>query len=248
MDVEAQPLPVNDVDAVLFVAAGELPGADFDEATHTWNVGNQRARVVVATDGALPAAFACRADDLMPYLGVAVAGVPNYFLLTGPDLAAQKGYIAKCLAHLERSGGTRIEVRSSTQRYFSGRSRGPSPRPGRFWRKVGRRIPSAFEVRALSDGFDDDLYEGPAEVRIGSHNHPVHARLAGRLDPIDGRYHWQGMIFDNGLDVRLPQPVTVSVAGRTADARLTERTPWSTFSVVGVGAPPYALADPAPPD
>ena len=52
-------------------------------------------------------------------------------------------------------------------------------------------------------------------------------RLSGRLDPIDGRYHWQGTVFgalpDDVLTKR-PQ-CALTVGDRTAEARITERTP-----------------------
>ncbi|MGZ5397537.1 MAG: DUF4873 domain-containing protein, partial [Mycobacterium sp.] len=32
--------------------------------------------------------------------------------------------------------------------------------------------------------------------------------LAGHVDPIDGRYHWQGTVFDElPTDVKLPQQI-----------------------------------------
>ena len=234
-----------DLDTVLFVGAGHCDASDarFDETTHTWTVGDRRARVVIATDGLLPSEFACRADGLEPYLGVAVHGVPNYFLLTGPDTAAQKAYIAKCLDYLSRTDGTRIEVRSSTQRYFNDRSSGRTRRRGHYWRRVGRRIPSAFEVSSRDDenDADDDVYDGPATLRIGDQSRGTRVRLTGRIDPIDGHYHWQGTIFDVGLGVKLPRDVIVEVGERTAAGRLTERTPSAAYSVVGIGAPPFPL-------
>ena len=81
------------VETVLYVGAdGPDTQPQFDETTHTWTVGDRRARVIIATDGALPTGPAQLdwADGLDPYLGVAVHGVPNYFLLTGPDTAAHK--------------------------------------------------------------------------------------------------------------------------------------------------------------
>lgn len=231
------------IDTVRYVDTTDAADAEFDEATHTWAVAGRRIRIAIATDGALPAALACRVDGQRPYLGVAVHGVPNYFVITGPDTAAQKGYVAKCLAHMSRTGSSRIEVRPSAQRLYNERSPGGAHRSGRYWRRVGRRIPSAFEVR--SHGFeldvDDAVYDGQAMVVIDDRNHEAHVRLTGRVDPVDGHYHWQGTIFDTGLDVRLPKDVMVTVGERTAAGRLTERTPWSTFSVTGQGAPPFAL-------
>ena len=87
------------------------------------------------------------------------------------------------------------------------------------------------------------VYDGPAAVRVDETEHAVRVRLTGHLDPIDGRFHWRGMVFELSREAaaRLPQRVDVSIGSRTAQASLTEVTPWGTFSVVGVGAPPYAL-------
>ena len=219
---------------------------DFDEATQTWTVAARHARGVISIDGALPAERAYRADELAPYLGVAVHGVPNFFLLTGPDTAAQKGYIAKCLDYMSRTDSTRIEVRSGTQSYFNARSSSRKHRRRHYWRRVGRRIPSAFEVSSQADNGrdpDDGVYDGPATVRFDDCSYDTQARLTGRLDPIDGHYHWQGTIVDTGFEVKVPRDVTVVVGERQAAARLTERTPWERYSVAGVGAPPFALAE-----
>lgn len=234
---------MTDVDTVLYAGRPDMDTAEFDEATHTWTVAGRRARVVISIDGALPAE---RADELAPYLGVAVHGVPNFFLLTGPDTAAQKGYIAKCLDYMSRTDSTRIEVRSGTQSYFNARSSSRPHRRGHYWRRVGRRIPSAFEVSAQADdghGSDAGVYDGPATVRVDDRSYDTQARLTGRLDPIDGHYHWQGTIVDTGFEVKLPRDVTIVVGERQAPARLTERTPWARYSVAGVGAPPFALAE-----
>ncbi|MEO3757961.1 DUF4873 domain-containing protein [Mycobacterium sp. B14F4] len=90
------------------------------------------------------------------------------------------------------------------------------------------------------------VYDGPAAMRVGDVEHAVRVRLTGHLDPIDGRYHWRGMVFELASDAaaRMPQPVCVSIGPRTAAAQLTEVTPWGTYCVAGVGAPPYPL-DPA---
>ncbi len=88
-----------------------------------------------------------------------------------------------------------------------------------------------------------DLYDGPATIRCGDAESVVRVRLAGRLDPIDGRYHWQGTVFDALADgVKLPHQVTVAIGPHKADARITERTPQGGYSVAGVGAPPFEMA------
>ncbi|HEX2211953.1 MAG TPA: DUF4873 domain-containing protein [Mycobacterium sp.] len=87
------------------------------------------------------------------------------------------------------------------------------------------------------------VYDGPAAMRIGEADHPVRVRLAGHLDPIDGRYHWRGMVLEWTPEtaLRLPQPVSISIEGQTAEGQLTEVTPWGTHSISGVGAPPYLV-------
>jgi Domain of unknown function (DUF4873) len=89
-----------------------------------------------------------------------------------------------------------------------------------------------------------DLYDGPATIRVGDEERTVRVRLSGHLDPIDGRYHWQGTAFDALPDgVKLPRQVAVSVGDGYAEARITELTPWGSYSVAGVGAPPFALGN-----
>jgi hypothetical protein len=236
--VEAQRFFVSDIDDVAFVNAHRLIDPAFDETTHTWTLQSpsgdrHRARVLIATDGAVPAG----ADADEPYLGVAVHGLPNYFLITGGDVAAQKSYIAKCLQVMADTGSTRMEVRYSTQRYFSGRKRS---RPIQ-WRRVAKHIRSAFDLSSHI-AVENDLYDGRATVHIGDDGRDVRVRLAGRLDPIDGQYHWQGTVLEPlpGAE-KLPQPATVTIGNRSAAARITERTPQGGYSVVGVGAPPFAV-------
>jgi hypothetical protein len=68
--------------------------------------------------------------------------------------------------------------------------------------------------------------------------------LAGHIDPIDGRYHWQGTVFDElPVDAKLPKQITVTVGDHHAKARIVERPPQGGYSVAGVGAPPFALDD-----
>lgn len=89
-----------------------------------------------------------------------------------------------------------------------------------------------------------DLYDGPATVCVGDLERTARVHLCGYLDPIDGRYHWQGTVFDTLPDsTKLPQPVTLSVGEKTVGARITERPPQGGYSVAGVGAPPFALDD-----
>jgi hypothetical protein len=229
-------------EAVLYVR-GPVD-AEFDEHTHTWRVGDRSAQVLISTDGALPASAPASARELRPYLGVAVHGVPNYFLLTGPDTAAQKSYIARCLRYLDRRDGSRIEVRPGTQRMYNDRSRDRGHRRGRYWRAVGAKIPSAFDVRSAgSDTQDDDVYDGPATVTVTGREVPARVRLTGQMDPIDGRYHWRGTVIADLGDLTLPLEIDVAAGAQPVSARLTERTPQAGYTVTGTGLPPFALAD-----
>jgi cation diffusion facilitator CzcD-associated flavoprotein CzcO len=179
-------------------------------------------------------------DGMEPFLGVAIQGFPNYFLITGPDAAAQTRYVAECLALMDRNASTRIEVLRSSQQVFNERAHlGPAqPFP----------VASAFD---LSSGArcDDQTYDGLATLTIAGMSHPVRARLSGRLDPIDGRYHWQGTLFSSPAQplpdevLRQIRTATLTVGDRSAAARIVEQTPWGTHSVAGVGAPPYAMTE-----
>ena len=169
---------------------------------------------------------------------MAVHGLPNYFLITGPDVAAQKSYIAKCLQVMADTHATRIEVRHSTQRYFAEQSADPD-------RSAGGASPDTsdapFDISS-DTAVEDDVYDGDATVHIDDASRLAHVRLTGHFEPIDGHYHWQGTILGQlpGTD-KLPQPATVTIGNRSATARITERTSQGGYSVVGVGAPPFAL-------
>ncbi|OBA72665.1 DUF4873 domain-containing protein [Mycobacterium sp. 1554424.7] len=194
--------------------------------------------IVYGTGFAVPDAVSGEAgwrDGMEPYFGVAFRGLPNYFFISGPDTGAQARYVAECVGLMERTGSTRIEVRRSSQRVFNERVYVRSPRP--------QQVASAFD---LTSGGDDATYEGAATLTIAGSDHPVRVRLAGRLDPIDGQYHWQGTLFGSaalpGEALRQARAATLTVGERSASARIVEQTPWGTHTVAGVGAPPYALS------
>lgn len=174
-------------------------------------------------------------DGMEPFCGVAVRGFPNYFFITGPDPGAQARYIVECLKLMKRTGSGRIEVRASSQHVFNERAqlRPAEPPP----------VASAFDLSA-SVPAGGDAYDGAATLEIAGSRHPVRVRLTGHLDPIDGRYHWQGTVFGSPPDdLKRARTATLTVGERSAPARIVERTPWGTHSVAGVGAPPYALSN-----
>jgi hypothetical protein len=158
-----------------------------------------------------------------PYLGIALHGFPNYFMLNGPVL--------ECLQLL--NGRTRIEIRRSGQQVFNERVHLHAPRPC--------HLASAFDV---SSPVHDDGYDGPATLTAGGRSEQVRVRLTGHIDPIDGQYHWQGTIFGQlPPDLTRPRTLTLAVGDSSAPARITEETPQGTHSIAGVGAPPFAIAD-----
>jgi hypothetical protein len=229
------------ITGIAVIAADELDGASFDEATHTWTLSTCRARVVVTNQ------TRSGRGDLAPYLGVAVHGVPNYFMVTGVDAVADArlDYIAECLRLMHRTGSTRIEVLFSTQRTFTLRGADKSDRAdASYWRRMAKAAPSAFDMSS-DVGVVDEIYDGAATLLLGDDERRVRVRLSGRLDPVDGRYHWQGTVFDE-LSAEVltgSKPVTLTIGDRSAQCRVTERTPQGRYSVVGVGTPPYALDD-----
>ena len=176
-------------------------------------------------------------DGMEPFLGVATRGFPNYFFITGPDLAAQARYVAECVGLMKHTASTRIEVLRSSQQVFNERAHVEPAQPF--------PVLTAFDLS--SGAADDETYDGVATLTIAGTCHSVRVRLTGHLDPIDGHYHWQGTVFSSPAQplpaeaLKQARTVTVTVGERSAPARIIERTPWGTHSVAGVGAPPYGL-------
>ena len=99
---------------------------------------------------------------------------------------------------------------------------------------------STPSAEGTAAGHRDDAYDGPATLHVGGADYAVRVQLAGHLEPIDGQYHWQGMVFAALPDDVLKQPMaTLTVDGRSAPARITERTPQGGYGVTGVGTPPF---------
>ncbi|OBA59738.1 DUF4873 domain-containing protein [Mycobacterium sp. 1100029.7] len=177
-------------------------------------------------------------DGAEPFLGVAVHGFPNYFWVPGPDVGAQTRYVCECLRLMKRSASTRVEVLRSSAQVFNERAQ---LRPAKPF-----AVASAFDLSSAAPA-DDGTYDGVATLTIDGTAIGVRARLAGRLDPNDGRYHWQGTVFGSPTEplpeemLRQIRTATLTVGERSAPARIVEQTPWGTHSVAGVGPPPYAI-------
>jgi hypothetical protein len=200
-----------------FAGATVLPEAvpaRFDSDDEQWTVitaagDRATARVVV---------------DTRPSANPAVAahGAPNYFRIPGRDAGRESRYVARCLELMQRSGATRMEAK----------------RPVRLRRWLPQPVATRFDLSGSEPG-PDELYDGPADVTVDGRSLSCRVRLTGHLNTIDGRYHWQGTVFDT--QAYGARELTVSVAQRTCVARIAERTPWNTVMVVGVGDPPFEL-------
>jgi hypothetical protein len=110
----------------------------------------------------------------------------------------------------------------------------------RVWRRSGflpnEKIAAPFDEEDESGTFIEDVYDGPATVD----GRPVRVRLTGHLDPIDGRFHWQGTVFDAPAET--PRgAVSVVIDGNAVTGRCTERTQQGGYQIAGAGAPPFRL-------
>jgi hypothetical protein len=112
----------------------------------------------------------------------------------------------------------------------------------RLWTRT-HFLPATSSAPAPDDdvvGQRPEVYDGSAVLRVGDADHRIRVRLSGRVDPIDGRYHWQGTAFGSLPDDVLKQPkATLTMNGRSVAARISERTPQGNYGVVGVGTPPF---------
>jgi hypothetical protein len=116
----------------------------------------------------------------------------------------------------------------------------------RLWRRTNFLPAAPSSTVADSDPMagERDTYDGPAVLRIANEDHAVRVRLAGHLDPIDGRFHWRGTVHGTLPSEALRRPEALLTAnGRTAAARLTERTQQGDYSIAGLGAPPFGVTE-----
>lgn len=86
------------------------------------------------------------------------------------------------------------------------------------------------------------VFDGAAELDVAGVRCAVRVRLAGHLNPIDGRYHWQGLAYGAPDDLQAGKAAQLWIGNRSATVRLVERIPSGQLMVSGVGAPPYELA------
>lgn len=88
---------------------------------------------------------------------------------------------------------------------------------------------------------DSGVFDGAAELDVDGVCCPVRVRLAGHLNPIDGRYHWQGLAYGAPEDLAAGKPARLCIGNRSAAVRLVEEIPSGQLMISGVGAPPYDL-------
>lgn len=201
-----------------YTVARTVAAKRFDNDTDTWTVTTGAGqplttRILVNTTPG--------ADEI-----VAAHGLPNYFRIPGPHTARQAHYVAGLIDGMHRGGSTRIEARSQV--------------------RVHRRLPTRGLSRFYLSGsvaVDDEIYDGPATLTRDGQDYPTRVRLSGHFDPIDGQYHWQGMLYAELPGTRLTGlQVSLRIDEHTAAARISEQTPWGTLSVVGAaGYPPFPL-------
>lgn len=88
---------------------------------------------------------------------------------------------------------------------------------------------------------DAGIFDGEAELELAGERRTVRVRLTGQLSPVDGRYHWQGLVYGAPPELPTGKPGQLRIGSRRAPARLIERIPSGQFMISGVGAPPYEL-------
>ena len=148
-------------------------------------------------------------------------------------------YVASMLEHLAVVGAHSLTVRKPIENEWAAIG---TPRRRRS--RLRRFRPDDYEWVG-AESIEDDVVDGMAVLSVDGDELSARVRVTGHLDPLDGRYHWAGVVF--GDEVRRwknNRVTTVAVAmdgGEPVGARLAEVTPAGTVRIVGVGAPPYAL-------
>ncbi|WP_019203015.1 DUF4873 domain-containing protein [Tsukamurella sp. 1534] len=216
----------------LTTAAGET---DYDlvvlaGATATVDVPALDPRVV-------PPELVGPADAERAYLGMLIDGVPNLVLLSEEPKprALQLKTLEAWTGWMYTEAATRLLSRPPVTARWIARGR---KRPAK---------PDRDAVDLSNDHIrDEGVYAGAAVLRSGDYEAVSPVRLSGHLEPLDGNYHWYGTVDDLEVGAALKKmprgSVTVSVAGgEDVPAKVTDKTVWGTYRLVGVGAPPFPL-------
>jgi uncharacterized protein DUF4873 len=94
----------------------------------------------------------------------------------------------------------------------------------------------------------DEGYAGPAALAAAGADLTVQVRLSGRVEPLDGRYHWAGRIAAQVDVTRLFRDGVRSATLRIdnqdpVEVRLSEVDPWGAVRVSATSAPPWPPVD-----
>ncbi|MFD4180672.1 DUF4873 domain-containing protein, partial [Rhodococcus sp. NPDC058514] len=234
-----------------------VTSCEFDEAADRWRVrtasGDVHRPRIVAAGLAVPAlgrggvSLEESMRDAVAYLGVSLAGFPNFFLITDRNAGQAAHHILACLKMMDSEAATRIEVRAGAQRDFN-RIINRTP-VGSLWRSRRRAVHgprrNAFELSNLEEREDDAAYAGAARLSTTELALAVEVHLSGHFEPLDGNYHWYGRVAGDGLTElkrrgRSALHLTIPGGPETA-ATLGEQDPWGNYRITGVGAPPFPL-------
>jgi hypothetical protein len=93
-------------------------------------------------------------------------------------------------------------------------------------------------------GATGDDYAGPVVVTAGEVTVCGQARLSGRVEPVDGKFHWSGRVAPDPVLAGLLRDgirsVRVSAGDRPpCEARLDDVDPWGGVRLTGTGRPPW---------
>ena len=90
-----------------------------------------------------------------------------------------------------------------------------------------------------------DGYRGPATLIDGDNEIAVDVILAGRFDPIGGRYRWYGRVAASDDVAELlaagVRGVVLRTPHREVMTTLSDLDPWGRPRVEGVGAAPFEV-------
>ena len=213
-------IAVTDVEAI----------GEFDATSDLWDDENH-SRILITSDAA--------PDN--NYLGVAGSRQANLFHVD----ASAVDYIGAAIDELAASGSSRVQVRVPIERSWLSYVRANG---GERKRSHELRRFDPFDYDFSSAGIrDEGVYDGPAQIGHEDERLVARIRVQGYFDPLDGQYHWAGIVF--GEQARALKDAKVSAVEVAVDsaepvpARFAEVTPWGTVRITGTGTPPYPLGD-----
>lgn len=190
------------------------------------------------------------------YRGVAAHGVPNYFVLEGPDIGvgnrsvrylidAQARYVAALVAETAARECTRIEVKRHIQEQYDRLLEWNSRGTASSWRRTRKPVTSDYEFTRVDAHEENDDYRGPARL-IGADGETidVQVHILATYEPTENRVRWFGRVAPAdelpGLHTRANQPVLLQIADNDpVKGVLVDADPWGGSRIVGHGAYPY---------